>query len=114
MTKTDIYVGLNDQQTKQQTHNTSKYVSVLKTVCRNYRVPFSFNVIEGGYIHESGEYTQEVPLMLSLIDVEDGIINEIAKDLCFFFNQESVLITKGEVETFTVTAESYSPVEAED
>ncbi len=103
MTKTEIYIGLNDQDTKEQKFETSKYVSVLKNVCIIYRVPFSFSVIEGGYIHQSGEYTQERTLVLSLIGVERAVIEEIAKDLCAFFHQESVLITAGDVEAYSIS-----------
>ncbi len=102
MIKTEICIGLNDQQTKQQRFDTERYVAVLKNVCKSYKVPFSFNVIEGGYIHESGEYTQETSLVLTLIDVEDSLIREIANDLCVFFGQESVLVTKAAVETYSI------------
>mgnify|MGYP007056240849 FL=1 len=105
MNKTDIYIGLNDQDTKIQKFETSKYISVLKNVCISYKVPFSFSVIEGGYIHENGEYTQESTLVLSLIGVERETIDEIAKDLCTFFHQESVLITSGEIEAYSVRKE---------
>ena len=103
MTKTEIYIGLNDQETKTQKFETSRYVSVLKHVCMSYKVPFSFNLIEGGYIHESGEYTQENTLVLTLIGAERGQIEEIARDLCAFFHQESVLIATGEVSTYSVS-----------
>lgn len=103
MKKTEIYVGLNDQDTKEQKFDTGKYVSILKNVCISYGVPFSFSVIEGGYIHESGEYTQEKTLVLSLIGVERERIEEIARDLCAFFHQESVLITSGEVESYFIS-----------
>ena len=103
MNKTDIYIGLNDQDTKRQEYSTSKFISILKNVCINYKVPFSFALIEGGYIHESGEYTQENTLVLSLIGIDRTVIDEIAKDLCVFFHQESVLITSGEVETYSIS-----------
>ncbi len=102
MKKTEIYIGLNDQDSKVQKFETAKYVSILKNVCISYRVPFSFSLIEGGYIHESGEYTQETTLALSLIGVEHSTVEEIAQDLCVFFHQESVLITVGEVETYSI------------
>ena len=102
MKKVDIYVGLNDQDSKVQKFDTAKYVSILKNVCISYRVPFSFSLIEGGYIHESGEYTQETTLVLSLIGAERGTVEEIARDLCVFFHQESVLITAGEVEAYSI------------
>ena len=102
MIKTDIYIGLNDLETRQQMFATSKYLTILKKVCRIYGVPFSVNVIEGGYVHEDGEYTEETSLVLSLIDVDKDIIKAIAEDLCTFFHQESVLVTNGEVESFSV------------
>lgn len=103
MNKTEIYIGLNDQDQKVQLFETDKYISVLKNVCISYHVPFSFNLIEGGYIHENGEYTQENTLVLTLIDVDKETIEEIAKDFCVFFRQESVLITVGNVTTYSIS-----------
>lgn len=102
MTKTEIYIGLNDQDSKKQEFATEKYVSILKKVCVSYRVPFSFNLIQGGYLHESGDYTQENTLVLTLIGAEKSMVEEIARDLCVFFRQESVLITEGEVRSYSI------------
>ena len=103
MTETKIYVGLNDSVEKRQLMETEKYISVLGNVCYAYNTPFSFGVEEGGYIHESGEYTKETTLVLTLIDADKTIVNEIAKDLCTFFHQESVLITEGVVRAYYVS-----------
>ena len=103
MVETKIYVGLNDAVEKKQLMETEKYISVLRNVCHAYGIPFSFGVEEGGYIHENGEYTRETTLVLTLIDVEKGIVNEIAKDLCTFFHQESVLITESMVRSYYVS-----------
>ena len=102
MIKTDIYIGLNDRITKEQKFNTGRYIEVLKMVCRNYQVPFSFNLVQGGYMHESGEYTEENTLVLSLIDIDEQTVNEIAEDVCMFFNQESVLITTDRVRAYSI------------
>ena len=91
MTRTEIFIGLNDEDTKEQKFDTSLYVSVLKNVCISYKVPFSFHLQQGGYIHDNGEYTQENTLSLTLIGVEPEVIKEIAQDLCVFFNQEPVI-----------------------
>ncbi len=103
MIETKIYVGLNDSHTLKQEHKTEQYISVLKNVCRSYSVPFSFVLEQGGYIHENGQYTQEQTLVLSLIDVRAEIIQEIAKDLCAFFNQESVMITENRVKVYFIS-----------
>lgn len=92
-----VYIGLNDAETKRQTFDTERYISVLKRVCVKYGVPFSFDVIEGGYIHDDGEYTEEKTIVLTLINVEQQTVDEIAEDLRAFFRQESVLITTGRV-----------------
>ena len=102
MLETKIYIGLNDSETLKQEHDTSKYVNILKHVCYSYHVPFSFAVQQGGYLHENGDYTEEVSLMLTLIDVPKETINEIAGDLCAFFHQESVLITESEVKAYFI------------
>ena len=103
MTETKIYVGLNDSVEKRQLLETEKYISVLRNVCHAYKIPFSFGVEEGGYIHENGDYTKETTLVLTLIDLDKKTVDEIAKDLCTFFHQESVLITTGIVRTYYVS-----------
>jgi hypothetical protein len=101
--ETKIYVGLNDSVTKTQLFETEKYINLLRNVCYAYKTPFSFGLEEGGYIHENGDYTRETTLVLTLIDAERKIIDEIAKDLCTFFHQESVMITKGLVEAYFIS-----------
>ena len=103
MIETKIYVGLNDSVTKNQIFETEKYINILRNVCFAYHMPFSFDVEEGGYIHENGEYTKETTLILVLIDAKKETVNEIAKDLCVFFHQESVLITEDRVRTYFVS-----------
>ena len=102
MTETKIYVGLNDSETRKQEFATGKYASILKTVCVNYHVSFSFFIAQGGYIHEDGGFTQENTLVLSLIDADSKVVDAISRDLCAFFNQESVLITENEVKAYFV------------
>ena len=102
MTETKLYIGLNDSTTMKQEHDTIEYVSVLKNVCINYHVPFSVRLEQGGYMHEDGQYTQELTLVTSFMDVPRETIREIAKDLCVFFNQESILVTEDRVRTFYI------------
>ena len=102
MIETKVYVGLNDSDTLRQEHETSRYLKILKYVCASYHVPFSVSLAQGGYMHENGNYTEEQTLVLSFIDVKKEIIDEIARDLCTFFHQESVLITEDSVRTYYV------------
>ena len=41
--------------------------------------------------------------MLTLIDVEKAVVNDIAKDLCAFFRQESVLVTESTIQAYFVS-----------
>ena len=91
--ETQVYIGLNDADTKEQLYETKAYVSLLRELCHSYKVPFSFDVIEGGYIHDDGEYTEEKSIVLTFIDVPQDTIDAIAKELCRLFHQESVLMT---------------------
>ncbi|MBQ6216535.1 MAG: hypothetical protein IJK53_04045 [Erysipelotrichaceae bacterium] len=93
-----IYVGLNDATKHEQLYEKERYISVLKNVCRSYHTAFSFDVINGGYFHEDGTYVEENSLELTLLDVSDELVNEIAKDLCAFFHQESVMVVYSQPE----------------
>lgn len=102
LVETQVYIGLNDADTKRQERDTERYVSMLKTVCKEYGVPFSFDVVNGGYIHDNGEYTEEASIVLTFIDVDRATVDSIAEDLCTFFNQESVLITTDRIQARSV------------
>lgn len=102
MVESKIYIGLNDVNTNTQLFENEKYVRVLRNVCYSYRVPFSFHVQEGGYIYENGEYARETSLVVTLIDVEKAVVGDIAKDLCAFFRQESVLVTESQIQAHFV------------
>ncbi len=102
MTETKIYIGLNDMTTNTQLFENEKYIRILRNVCYSYKVPFSFNVQEGGYIYENGEYALETSLVLTLINVDQAVVSDIAKDLCVFFHQESVLVTENQIQAYLV------------
>ena len=102
VTQYTIYIGLNDPDTGDQKFDTERYVSILKSVCRSYRIPFSFHTLSGGYIYDNGLFTEENTLALTLLDAEESVVREIAKDLCAFFRQESVLITKAPSEIVVI------------
>ena len=102
MRETKIYVGLNDSDTLKQEHETATYVRILKNVCASYHVPFSVSLAQGGYMHENGQYTEELTLVLTFIEVSQETIEEIARDLCVFFHQESVLITESGIRAYFI------------
>ena len=102
MLEARIYVGLRDKDSHEQRFDTEKYKSILKNVCKNYRTPFSLQVIEGGYFHDDGSWVDENTLLITLIGTPRETVSEIARDVCTFFRQESVLITCGQIVPFSV------------
>ena len=102
MLESRIYVGLHDKDSREQRYETDRYKAVLKNVCRNYHTPFSLQVIEGGYFHDDGTWVDENTLLITLIGTPQKTVYEIAKDVCSFFNQESVMITCDTVLRYSV------------
>ncbi|MBQ6508692.1 MAG: hypothetical protein IJI07_04390 [Flexilinea sp.] len=91
--ESQVYIGLNDSETRQQKFETGRYVTILKDICREFGVPFSFDIQEGGYVHDDGEFTEEKSIVLTFIDVPQETVDRIAKEACILFHQESVLVT---------------------
>ena len=54
-------------------------------------------------MHEDGEYTEELSIVISMLNVKKELINGIAKDLCVLFHQESVMITEEHVRAYFVS-----------
>jgi len=100
--ETKVYIGLNDMETKEQKLETERYITILKKICRQCGVPFSFDVVEGGYIHDDGEFTEERSIVLTFIDVPEEKVDEVARESCVLFHQESVLVTIDHIEARSV------------
>ena len=96
--RAEIYVGLNDAKTHKQIFEKEKYISILKNVCHSYHTAFSYDVINGGYFHEDGSYVEETSLKLLILGEDIALVREIAKDVCAFFHQESVMIQSSPAE----------------
>ena len=97
-----IYVGLNDGDTREQKYDLKRYVDVLKDVCKAYNAAFSLYLAGGGYFHDDGTYVDENTLVVMLLGISEETVKEIAKDLCVFFNQESVMVTYNTAEAHFV------------
>ena len=100
-----IYGGLSDEQTRTQLFDSEKYISVLKNICKAYKISFSYNCIDGGYIHKNGELSIEHSLHITLYDIDEATVKELARDLCTFFHQEAVLIIKNEIEMYYINGD---------
>lgn len=100
--KYTIIIGLNDKDEKTQKIETDRILHLIRNCCKGYSVAFSGYMQDGGYIHENGEYVLEKSVCISFVGADENVIEELAKDLCAFLNQESVLITVEDVEYYFV------------
>ena len=98
-----ISVGLHDKDEKRQKIETERVLRLVTNCCKGYSMAFSSYLKDGGYIHENGEYVIEKSVCIVFIDPEDQLIEEVAKDLCAFMNQESVMVTVEEVECYFIS-----------
>lgn len=98
-----ISVGLNDKDEKTQRIRTEQVLRLVRSCCKGYNMAFSSYLQDGGYIHENGTYITEKSVCIVLIDPDESLIREAAKDLCAFLNQESVMVTVEEVECYFIS-----------
>lgn len=90
----EICVGFNDGDEKIQKYSEETYEKIITNVCKGYRIAYSINKMVGGYIYDDGTFVKENSACIVLVGATDEQAEEIAKDLCAFFNQESVMIVK--------------------
>jgi len=98
-----ISVGLNDSESYRQEIETERILRLVSNCCKEYGTSYSCALQTGGYLDESGHFTAENSLALSFVDGNADIVNEIAKDLCVFLHQESVLVTVDKVKRYYVS-----------
>ncbi len=97
-----IYVGLEDKDLHQQKVTLERASALVAEVCKNYSVSFSMVLQNGGYFYHNGAFVDEASMAISLIGAGKKLVREIAADLCCFLNQESVIVTREKISTYTV------------
>lgn len=101
--KYTISVGFLDKDERIQKIQTEKIVRLVANCCKAYSMAFSSYIQDGGYIHDDGEYVLEKSVCIVFIDPDVKLVEEVAKDLCAFMNQESVMVTVEEVDCFYIS-----------
>ena len=100
--KYEIIIGLKDKDTYEQMLPTEKFVDIVSTICENNNIGFSMHIMNGGYIHQNGDYILEKSLNISLCYINKKQVMKIAKELRKVFNQESVLVLKQKTDSYIV------------
>ena len=98
MTKTTLYIGLNDKDTKKQEVNTTEAIKLLTNMLTDIGGATIYEAT-GIYTHDDGKIVIENTLRVELIGIEENIILNKIKVLKLLFNQESIIKQTEEINT---------------
>lgn len=97
MTKYELIMGLNDQDTKKQEIPTIDALKKVKSYIAGKFGGATVSMAQGIYQHENGDVVTEMSVKVELLFAEEKQIREAVKYLKEEFNQESLVVQKYEV-----------------
>lgn len=93
--KYNIYIGLNDKDSKKQEISTRRArEEVIKILNNNNINGLTMYVVDGVFKHEDGTIVFEKSLKVELIEVEESEVIKSIQELKKALNQESILLEK--------------------
>lgn len=103
MYKYNIYVDMFDKDTKEQVLSNTDFLNQIRKVMRlKFIDNYTIYKCKGHYKHEDGTTVCKPSLNIEIIESENWTnsmyINDLKRILCDLLNQESVLITKQEIQ----------------
>lgn len=94
MTKYELIMGLNDQDTKKQEIPTIDALKKVKSYIARKFGGATVSMAQGIYQHENGDVVTEMSVKVELLFAEEKQIREAVDYLKKEFNQESVVVQK--------------------
>lgn len=99
MYKYNIYVGMFDKDTKTQVLSNTEFLNTVRKVMRyNFIDNYTIIKAKGHYKHTDKTTVCEPSIIIDIIISYELDTDFIKTQLCKFLNQESVLITKQEIQ----------------
>lgn len=98
MTKTTLYIGLNDKDTKKQEVNTTEAIKLLTNLLVDIGGATIYEAT-GIYTHDDGKIIIENTLRVELIGIDENIILNKIKVIKMLLNQESIIKQTEEINT---------------
>lgn len=101
MYKYNIYIGMYDKDTKKQEFTTQDFLNIVQKVMRLKDIKnYTIYKCKGHYQHEDGTTVCEPSINVEIISDSlcIDVLDKIKFKLCKELNQESVLITKQDIE----------------
>lgn len=93
--KYNIYIGLNDKDSKKQEISTRRAKEeVIKILNNNNINGLTMYIVDGVFKHETCEIVFEKSLKVELIEVEEKEVIKSIQELKKALNQESILLEK--------------------
>ena len=97
--KYQLYLWLNDKETKLQRMDTIEaYKTVENILLNNDITGYTIYQARGVFKHENGSITQENTLIIEMIFVEEELVDDIIQLLKIVFNQELIMKTKQDMQ----------------
>ena len=96
MNKHEIFIGLNDKDTKKQVVSTEEAMLKVHSLVGDC----SMSLIQGYFTHADGSMVVEKTIKCEIFGMEDEKIHAVVEQLKLDLNQESILVNKyvGQVE----------------
>ena len=94
MKKTNLYIGLNDKDTKRQEVSTLEAFKIVQNAAVNIFGGGTIYEVTGFYTHTDGVLVEEKSLKLELVDVTATSVIEFIHIIKIALNQESILKTE--------------------
>lgn len=95
MIKYNIYIGLNDKDSKKQEVSTRRAKEeVIKILNNNNITGLTMYEVMGVFKHENGQIVFEKSLKIELLEVEENEVLKSIQELKKALNQESILLEK--------------------
>lgn len=103
MYKYNIYVGMFDKDTKKQELNNTEFLNKVRRIMRLKNIDnYTIYKCKGHYKHEDGKTVCEPSINVEIIESANWTnylyVSDLKRELCNELNQESVLITKQEIQ----------------
>ena len=97
MTKYELIMGLNDQDTKKQEIPTIEALKKVKSYIAGKFGGATVSMAQGIYQHENGDVVTEMSVKVEILFAEEKQIREAVEFLKREYNQESLVVQKYEV-----------------
>lgn len=91
--KQTIYLGLNDQHTKEQVISTTAALLAVGEICNSFFSGATIQACEGIYKHLDGTKVSEQTIKIELFNASQDMLHQFIGYIKKQFNQESILLT---------------------